>query len=233
MANYVSADWHGAQWAWEAVKSFLKEEDRLYFLGDAIDRGPGLDNDGGWSMLKEMLADERVFYLLGNHEDMLYNAYFMRDGDAEWLNRINGGAETLAAARSDPNAESMIRQFNYLPLTFEYKRPDGKTIFMSHSGSTNIDSRKALLWDRSEYFTRDNWTDYDYVIGGHTRAEHIIKDLQEANEFYWTEKKYDIQPYEDGAYWITPWRCTVDCGTILSNQIVLLNLDTFEEHIFS
>lgn len=237
MANYASADWHGAQWAWDKVKSFLKGEDRLYFLGDAIDRGSGRVHDGGWLMMKEMLFDERVFYLKGNHEDLLYDAYFdEEDSKNRRLCYVNGGKDTLAAAEADFNAGLVFSRIKNLPLMFKYKHPDGKVIFMSHSGSTDIDSGHALLWDRVEFLTSTNWTDYDYVIHGHTSAKHIIQELKDVNEFYWNTPKggqYDIPEHKGGAYFYFPWRCTVDCRTIRSNQIVLLNLDTFEQHIFT
>lgn len=40
MATYACADLHGQGWAWDAIKSRLAPSDYLYFLGDAVDRGP-------------------------------------------------------------------------------------------------------------------------------------------------------------------------------------------------
>lgn len=234
MSIYISSDWHGAYWAWQLVRERLGYNDMLYFLGDATDRGSGLNNDGGWTMLKEMLDDLRVIYLKGNHDAMLVDAFLRPNSyNAINLNWMNGGTDTLAAANADPDAYKYIHKIQQLPTYDIYTRPDGAKVFLSHSGSTHIDDERDLIWDRSEYFTTQNWTGYDYVIHGHTRPQHIIKDLNNANKFYGLEKKYAVPAYTGGAYWYLPWRCTVDCGTVLSNQITLLNIDTFEEEIFN
>lgn len=233
MANYVSSDWHGAQWAWRLTQEFLGPDDKLYYLGDSTDRGSGLNGDGGWSMLKEMLQDDRIIYIQGNHDEMLANAISYPNSYREVTLCIrNGGQNTLNVAVTDPEAKAIVKKIRELPLYVEYIRPDGKKVFMSHSGSTNLLSPWDLLWDRAEYFTSQNWTEYDYILHGHTRARHIIKDLKEVNKFY-GEERYTIPAYNGGAYWYNDYRCTIDCGTILSDQIVLINLDTFEEEIFN
>lgn len=231
MAIFCSSDWHGAYWAWQLVQERLGFNDMLYFLGDATDRR---GYDGGWTMLKEMLDDPRVIYIRGNHDAMLVDAFLRPNNyDAINLNWMNGGADTFAAANADPEGINYIHTIKRLPTYDIYTRPDGAKVFLSHSGSTNIDDEHDLLWDRSEYLTSQNWTGYDYVIHGHTRAQHIIKDFEHTNKFYGLEKKYAVPAYTGGAYWYYPWRCTVDCGTVLSNQITLLNIDTFEEEIFN
>lgn len=184
-------------------------------------------------MLKEMLADPRVVYLRGNHDVMLSDS-ICRPNDYKTINLhwANGGGMTINAAASDPTAREMAYQIRKLPTHITYTNPNGEVIFMSHSGSTDLDDEYSLIWDRNEYLTTLNFTDYDYVIHGHTRAGHIMKDLKNLNEFLPDEKKFAVPEYKGGAYWYYTWRCTVDCATIMTNQIVLLDLDTFDEHIF-
>ena len=227
MANYCSSDWHSAPWAWPIVKEFLKPDDKLYYLGDIT--GRGAEPTGGWNHLKEMLDDNRIVYIPGNHDYII--ADWFDTGD-EYLSYINGEISTIVAIDADPEAKNYIKRIKNLPLYVVYMRRDGKKVFMSHSGSINIDDECDLLWDRIEYLTQQNWTDYDYIIHGHSRAKHIMKDLQKVNEFYGKEQ-YTVPAYTGGAYFYYPWRATVDCGTILSNQITLLNIDTFEEEIFN
>lgn len=214
MSKYVSADWHAAPMAWPIIKEYLKEDDTLYYLGDITGRGLG----PGWKHLKEMLSDEQVVYIPGNHDYMI--AEYALGERNDYLLYINGESPTIKEIEVDPSAKYTARWIKSLPLYAEYERPDGKKIFMSHSGSTDIEDDHSLLWDRFEYLTSHNYTNYDYVIHGHTRAQHIKSDLGER-----------APEYEHGAFWYYPWRCTVDCGTIFTNEIVLLNLDTFEEKI--
>ena len=58
MSVYAFSDLHGNGILWDKIKSFLGEDDKAYFLGDACDRGPD-----GWRILKEILADERIVFL--------------------------------------------------------------------------------------------------------------------------------------------------------------------------
>lgn len=230
---WVSSDWHGAQWAWDIAQEFLGFNDMLYYLGDVTDRGSGLNNDGGWNMLKQMLQDPRVIYIKGNHDAMLADAITRPNNyDAVSLCWMNGGEMTMNAAAADPEAKEVVAAIRHLPLYDVYTRPDGAKVFLSHSGSADIDDPESLLWDRNEYITHQNWTGYDYVIHGHTRAQHIIRDLQNVNEFLEADRRIVIPEYKGGAYWYFPWRTTVDCGTIRSHQITFLNIDTFEEEIF-
>ena len=66
MAKYAFTDIHGNYNLWLAIKNYCKEDDEIFFLGDAIDRGPD-----GIKIMQELFKDKRVTYIIGNHEDML------------------------------------------------------------------------------------------------------------------------------------------------------------------
>ena len=229
MSVYACSDLHGNWELWTAIKKFLKPDDILYYLGDATDRGPD-----GWAILKEMLSDSRINYIAGNHDIMLAN----RIGnpynyDIASLHHSNGGHSTWLDAEEDPDAQNIKNKIRFLPLYAIYENVDGLKIFMSHSGSIHIDSREDLLWDRSEYITPKNHTEYDVIVHGHTTIPHLIQDLEEVYSFYFQEDERPvIEDWEGGAYWYHGYRCDIDCCTIVTRQTVLLNLDTFDEEIF-
>lgn len=225
---FACSDLHGNGHLWSAIKEFLKEDDILYFLGDAADRGPD-----GWTMIKEMLADKRIIYIAGNHDIMLANRIARPNSYTDVnLHHCNGGKSTWNAAENDPEAEEIKNKIHRLPLYVTYRNKDDLTIFMSHSGSTNITDEDALIWDRDEYITEKNYTDYDVIVHGHTTIPHLIDDLEKVHNFYLGEKEFKCPEWEGGAYWYHGWRCDIDCCTIVTNQTVLLDLDTFEEEIF-
>ena len=56
--TYACSDLHGLYPLWEQIKHYCDETDTIYFLGDAIDRGPD-----GIKILLEMLYDSRVIFL--------------------------------------------------------------------------------------------------------------------------------------------------------------------------
>ena len=69
MATYACGDLHGFMEIYKKIKSMLKPEDKVIFLGDAGDRGPE-----SWECIKAIYEDPQFIYLKGNHEDMLVRA---------------------------------------------------------------------------------------------------------------------------------------------------------------
>ena len=58
---------HGRLDLYEKIKEYIKPEDNVFFLGDAIDRGPH-----GVEIMLDILKQSNWIYLKGNHEDMMY-----------------------------------------------------------------------------------------------------------------------------------------------------------------
>ena len=82
-----------------------------------------------------------------------------------------------------------------------------------------------FLWDRGHFFDKipeeyieDGWI----MIHGHTPNLILMKELGKNNY----EEKNGIIMYADGA------KIDIDCGCFFTNQISLLNLDTFETILF-
>ena len=61
--NYVCSDIHGMYGSYMKAVSKLNENDRLYVLGDAIDRG-----NNGIEILLDIMSRKNVRFILGNHE---------------------------------------------------------------------------------------------------------------------------------------------------------------------
>ena len=229
MAVYACSDLHGHWDLWEQIKEFLKPDDTLYYLGDSTDRGPD-----GWGILKDMFDDKRVKYIAGNHDIMLADRigrphdYFIAS-----IHHQNGGGPTWADAEMDPDAHLYKWKIRNLPRHAIYTNKDGLKIFMSHSGSTDIEDKESLIWDRNEYINSRNFTKYDVIVHGHTPIQYLIEDLKECYNFYHANsEKPNIPEWNGGAYWYHSFRCDIDCCTIKTGQTVLLNLDNFDEHIF-
>ncbi len=102
MAVYAVSDLHGYL---DVFLRGLKEiefgdDDELYVVGDAIDRGPD-----GIALLQYIKEHENMDLLIGNHEDMMLG-YVHPDGLPEhrayvgdsdiWLHAQNGGEETFS-----------------------------------------------------------------------------------------------------------------------------------------
>ncbi len=89
--NYVCADIHGR---WDKYQAMLEdlnlgEDDKLYILGDVIDRG-----EDGIRILQDIMGRENISLFIGNHELFLYCC--IQCGDEGWTESwmSNGGRPT-------------------------------------------------------------------------------------------------------------------------------------------
>lgn len=216
MAVYACADLHGQSWAWDAIKNRLAPSDYLYFLGDAIDRGPD-----GVRIMQEILNRPNTTYIQGNHEQMMLDGIY-GDYDAISLWTYNGGWSTQKAIANmpDESAESLLQEINELPFYAEYTNPDGIRIIMTHSGYTfNMNDWHKMIWDRTHYYKEGTIPANTLIVHGHTPAPSLCRAIGEVipEGMVWYDNGHKID---------------VDLGTAFTGKACLLNLDTLEEEIF-
>lgn len=226
MSVYAISDLHGYYAIYQEVKKFLRPEDKVFFLGDAADRG-----SKGWELIKAIYEDPQFEYIMGNHEHMLLHAMreyktgemsdFYPDGGVV-ICKYNGGTNTFNAWQREKADGKWLNYLNKLPRQKEYVNKDGHTIHLSHAGYAPgvISTEDDLLWDRRHF--NYNWPeDEEYkkliIVHGHTPVQYL-------NESW--EKEDGIITYCDGH------KIDIDCGTYLSKMACLLDLDTFDEHYF-
>jgi len=232
MSSYAVSDLHACYNQWKQIQSFCKDSDRIYVLGDCIDRGLcSLDT------LKSVLGDSRTTLLRGNHEDMMLKALiaerdFEEDPDdtALWRWFNNGGKITYDDWQQEGRNFNWISVIQNLPLWAKYTNSDGVNVVMNHSGATpkigydvSSLSSKALLWDR-HCIEEKRWhrDDNEIILHGHTPIP-LMPQL----------KKFADEEIEPGAFWYCDMhRCNIDNCGFATGYICLLDLDTWEEHIF-
>ena len=231
MAVYACSDIHGVFDFYEMIKAKLNPEDKVYFLGDAGDRG-----ENSWKTVKALLTDPQFIFIKGNHEDMLcdalsnyidgsYNSYALK------LLTQNGGRQTYLDAIKEPTVESWYNKLIRLDTIQEYVNTQGERILLSHAGFTPWKSEfesedyikpsyNDVIWDRSHYL----YTNFEgecvdaIVVHGHTPIPYLAKDIG--------EKDFG------GAFWYNNGKkCCVDRGAVFTGRCVLLNLDTWEEEV--
>ena len=155
---YAFGDIHGQLRLYETIINYCKQQDPeccIVFLGDAIDRGPE-----GYQIMKCLLSDPQIIYLMGNHEQMFIDAcdaiigYHASD-DEKYnklhnytkeeatifihqssnpdvsLCRANGGDITLIDWLVNGADEDIVDKLRNLPYTFSYENID-----FCHAGST-------------------------------------------------------------------------------------------------
>ena len=230
MNNWAIADLHGNINLWKGFcQDVFKENDKIFFLGDSIDRGPD-----GFQLMKELLMDDRVIYLKGNHEDMFAKDmidYIKYDGLMDYahhLHMINGGEPTWNAWIDNGAKAGYINVLNKLPLTAKFKNEQGINIILCHAGYTPLENKfiteQDMIWSRDHLY--DPWPE-DYqnlvIIHGHTPIQYLYQAFE-------IDKKYS--PKEDGSFWYSEnHKIDIDCGSYSTNCAIALNLDTFDEEI--
>ena len=165
----------------------LTKSDKLYLLGDYIDRGP--DSKGVLDYLI-MLSDNgyQVLAIKGNHEEMLLRAYESEQYLKLWL--LNGGENTLKSFNAISIDEIPARYISYLKSLPYYYISDH--FIMVHAGlnfdKTNpMDDIESMLWLRN--FDVDlTKTKGRGVIHGHTP----IPLMQIQNSILYFDVKHKI-----------------------------------------
>ncbi|MBP3884304.1 MAG: serine/threonine protein phosphatase [Olsenella sp.] len=135
MATYVFSDVHGHAATLDRLLERVQpgEGDRIFMLGDMIDRGP---DPVGVLKTCRSLNESGACILMGNHEDLMLS-YFEDSDDptnvTNWL--INGGATTSEGLFALPEAEriELLDWVANLPL-YAYAVVEGRPYIMVHAG---------------------------------------------------------------------------------------------------
>ncbi|MBR5341642.1 MAG: fructose-bisphosphatase class III [Erysipelotrichaceae bacterium] len=209
---YIISDTHGLYKRYEAMlkKIQLKDEDKLYVLGDVIDRGPQ-----SFEILFDIMNRNNTEMFLGNHEHMMLT--YLEGSDKEsWFYGVNGGRETYRKFMTFDEAKK-DEIVNYLKekttiirnLEFENKRyilshtsalTDGRDMFTKDYKDTLM-YIQDIVWNMSA----DNIGTIPYkkkpdketiLISGHI----VSRRLHDSDDVF-------IREYENGYTWMD-----IDCG---------------------
>lgn len=224
MSVYALSDLHGMSDLYKQIKNFLKPEDKVYFLGDAGDRGPRC-----METIKLIARDPQFIYLKGNHEQMLVDALVdYLDGIGYTENQMlcfqNGGHPTYEEFILEHDEQILagwVKYLHNLPEEEQYENEQGHLIVLTHSGYTFGIDDSDKIWNRSHI--SDAWPKaYSNVImvHGHTPNPRLAQKVKQ---------EYD----EVGAvYYCGNHKIGIDAGAVWTDCALLLDLDTFDEHIF-
>lgn len=223
---YVCSDLHGFDDKYQKIINMLNDDDELYIIGDAIDRG-----NNGIKILLDIMSRDNVFMTKGNHEYLLYNDLSELAGsDAIDTNRIIsesleygdiGQVETLKAF-SKLSAKEQYAILDYifeLPLYIKL-RVNSKNYILVHAGLPDFNGTPIPI----EYLDED-----DLLIGYHDYNVQHYPNTTIVIGHQPTRTIIDAQPdkiYRKGD------TINVDCGLGFGGQLGVLCLDTNKEYYF-
>ncbi len=213
--TYVTSDWHGVPLA--TIQSLLAQAafgpaDTLYILGDVIDRG-----EHGVALLRWILTQPNIIFLLGNHESMMLDCAFLfeeapgrRPGYVppahmrDLLTWQRNGSEPTVTAMNRLPAEERCAILDYLRAAPLYAQITvaGKDYLLVHGGLGHCDPARfpagamayELLWTRPAPTTRYS-RDYTTIIG-HTPTHYYGSDCK--GRIYRTPTWWDIDTGASG-----------------------------------
>ena len=147
---------------------------------------------------------------------------------------LNGHIGKLTGCAITNNSNSITIGTGYFMIAGRLVNINGEHIYLCHAGFTpwlkedggiKVPNPKGsdLIWDRDHYLettSRGPWGNA-IVVHGHTPIPYIWEDLRIPKE-----------DQEMGALWYNANKVCIDTGAHWTHHTVLLNLDTWEEHIF-
>lgn len=214
---YAFSDIHGNYNLFKQIKAFLSPEDICYVLGDCADRGKR-----GYTIIKEVLRDNRFIYLKGNHEDLFATTVLTRNGNYMRCWFQNGGHTTFEEFKNDNPSIELIKEIDNLPLSTTYVNKNGVKYIMSHAGFSYSTPEiiRDYLWDREHFYVDDEIPENIVLIHGHTSGRHLF-DSGVIGDYLKCENcnRKALYLYNDGH------KLDLDCGTAASNFIALYCLD--------
>ena len=137
MKTYCISDIHGHYRNLLAFRDSLKEDDKVYVLGDAIDKG-----ENPIACLKLVMNDSRFEMLIGNHEYMMWQFLYAQKNALDTLEETyiqwvdwNRGGDTLKPylQLEEAEREKIYSYIEDLPLNFPEVIVGGHKFYLVHS----------------------------------------------------------------------------------------------------
>lgn len=212
--DFVVGDLHGCIVEFEALLlrvGFDYHTDRVFSVGDLVDRGPN-------SMECLRLLNEPWFHaVMGNHEDMMLNAVSgnLRNGADHWAS--NGGDWGIERFEDgDPEFFDLAELVDALPYAISVKTKELGIIGISHAEPPSewTDScvdleMNHLLWSRKKIFAPANSLTkggVDFSVHGHTITKTVT--MRDDLRAFWidlgcysTGRLCALQVSGDGVNW--------------------------------
>ena len=211
--TYCISDIHGDLEKFERILKLIRfsEDDVLYIIGDAIDRGPN-----GVDVLRKIMSTKNMVMILGNHERMLLDTLDLRCiTGAKRLWMLNGGEPTMQELVNFCTANERAEILNFLRDLPDHLgiEVNGQAFHLVH-GFPSVNNPKARVWGRPRYSGQDVFENKTVIVG-HTPTCFLTNDYFEPFRIVYGDRLIDI-----------------DCGSgsgHRNSSLACLRLEDFEE----
>lgn len=230
MLRYIVSDIHGCQKEYHQLlqKIQFSDEDELYILGDAVDRGPE-----PIGVLKDCMGRPNVFYILGNHDVMMLSVLrpLLKEITEESISDLpddillryadwmrNGGEVTFQQFRKLSHAEQEdILCYLEEASVYETLEQNGQLYILVHAGLNHFEPTKELdeyalhdlIWVRANYDRPYFPGKKIHLVTGHTPTPLIRADRK---PLVYQEKGH----------------IAIDCGCVFGGKLAAYCMETGE-----
>lgn len=183
MRVFVVSDIHGNDEIFRRSlkKVGLKKSDKLFILGDIIDRGK--DSKAVLDTIFLLLdSGFDIECIKGNHEQMFLDSFTNDSMFNQWM--INGGDKTLMSFLTNSIHKIPSKYVNFIK-NFKNHIEYNNFILVHAALNMNIENPfsdiHTILWERKpENFLNENWLKERKLIHGHTpkSKEYIINSIK-------------------------------------------------------
>lgn len=228
--TYLIADIHGCYAEFEELleKIGFSDDDELFVLGDAMDRGAE-----PIAVIQDLMQRPNVTYILGNHDDMMLRSVrklaveitedslkdLSEDDLASYRHWMRQGGDVTVSQfcrLSQPERGDILNYLECAPV-YETIEHDGRLYILVHGGLRDFDPGKelqeyesfGLLWERTDYGRRYFPGDRIFLVTGHTPT--II----------FREDKKPLIYQENG-------HIAIDCGCVFGGNLAVYCIETGE-----
>jgi serine/threonine protein phosphatase 1 len=164
---WAIGDVHGCYNKMISLVEKIPKTEKIIFLGDYVDRGPAIDKV--CEFVNVNIDNPRFVFLMGNHEEMMFNATQSPDHMEGWL--LNGGKKTQEQVGD--KFELYCDLFRGLRDRYETEHNYFVHGGLSPGVSFDKQSRDVILW----YRTKDDYNHGKHLIHGHTPQKGNIEQL--------------------------------------------------------
>lgn len=223
---YVCSDLHGQYELYKDMLSQVKKGEKLYILGDVIDRGPD-----GIKILEDIIEQgERVELLVGNHELMMVQSLFLNNKKTinNWRTDNNGGKKTyddfmkLSQEKQEKIKELLLKATVHTEVDV-----NGEKIYLVHAkADQNTDRKKEIVEDYLSEHREDElyncvWTRVNNEKRNNINEKWKEEDIGKKNIF----TIIGHTPTNDNRIDIHNSYAIIDCGASYYGNGCLLRLN--------
>ncbi len=223
--TYVMSDIHGCydKYVEMLAKIEFSTEDRLYILGDVVDRG-----SNGMKVLLDIAKHNNIILLMGNHDQeallLLSQLYKLIEEEVSdellevyqmWLS--DGGNATVSEFLQ-LSEEEQIRALQEMKKALYYKEiiVNDVKYLLAHTVPEKEELQDIKNCDLEAFLLGEPEYEKQYfedviIITGHTPTHYIDKNFK-------------------GKIWRGNNHIAVDCGAVYGNSLGCICLETGEEH---